>query len=274
MAKKETSTAVAETKNGNMIIGSEDMPEYLRGKDVARGSENVTMDDLVIPRLEVVQGLSPAVKRGDPLYIEGAQAGDLNNSVTRQLYGEEVYVVNVHFSVQYLVWQARRYIGENGKEITTEGGFFGAFPTEHEANARAAEEGGAAKGIEVIDTPQHFCLALNVAPSGEILGAEEILISMPRTKAKISRQWNSLIKLNGGDRFSRVYRLSTELEKNAKGDYYNLSVKVVGFPPEEVYKRAEALYESIAAGERRVVMDVNGLDTGGEAAPATTDSEM
>lgn len=273
MAKKEQSNAVAEVK-ANSIMMTDTVPDYIK-QDAARGSENVTMDDMVIPRLEVVQGLSPAVKRGDPNYIEGAQMGDLNNSVTRQLYGQELYVVNVHFSVQYLVWQARRYIGENGREVTTEGGFFGAFPTEHEALARAEQEGGAAKGIEVIDTPQHLCLALEVEPSGAVVGAEEIMISMPRTKAKISRQWNSLIKLNGGDRFSRVYRLGTELEKNAKGDYYNLSVKSLGFAPEEIYRKAEALYELVASGERRVVMDVSGLsEPGGEAAPTSGDSEM
>lgn len=271
MAKPEKATAVAEQKNNSLVLVQDTVPDYIKQGDSARGSENVTMEDLVIPRLEIVQGLSPAVKRGDPGYIEGAQLGDLNNSVTRQLYGEEMFVVPVHFSVQYLVWQKRTYRDENNKDVNTDGGFFGAFSDEQSAQARADEEGGLAKGVEVIDTPQHLCLSVD-RETGAI---EEIMVSMPRTKAKISRQWNSIIKLAGGDRFSRVYRIGTEFTKNAKGDFYNFAVKQVGFPSKDLYDTAEKLYEAISAGERKVVMDVSGMDAGeGTAAVDTSTAEM
>lgn len=249
--------AVAKTKEQehSLVVVQDQVPDYIK-QEGNRGSENVTMEDMVIPRLEIVQGLSPAVKRGDPGYIDGAKLGDLNNSVTRKLYGDEIFLVPVHFSVQYLVWQQRRYIDPaTNKEVSTDGGFFGAYPTQHEAQARADQEGGLAKGIEVLDTPQHLCLSVD-RETGDV---EEIMVSMPRTKAKISRQWNSLIKLAGGDRFSRVYRLGTELQKNTQGDFYNFSVKQAGFPSKNLYERAEALYEVVSKGERRVVMDVTGL---------------
>lgn len=255
-----TKNVPAVKKSGNLVLVQNEVPDYIK-QDSQRGSENVGMSDLVIPRLEVVQGLSPAVKRGDPGYIQGAAPGMLNNSVTRQLYGDSVMVVPVHYSVQYLVWRDRKFGGGN------EGGFFGAYPTMDEAKARANEEGGEAKGIMVVDTPQHLCLLINP----ETWNAEEIMISMPRTKAKISRQWNTMIRLAGGDRFGRVYKVSSIFEKNAKGDFCNFHTEQAGFPAKDLYAHAEDLYKKISAGERRVVMDTTGLEP--EGAPGGGEAE-
>jgi hypothetical protein len=78
---------------------------------------------------------------------------------------------------------------------------------------------------------------------------EEAVISMSKSKMKVSRKWNSLIRMNGGDSFSRVYRLSAVSEKNNKNqDYFNLSVAAAGFPSKALYDRAEKLYEAITNG--------------------------
>lgn len=244
MAKANPVVKKEETKTAVLVQAQ--VPDYIR-HDEARGSENVTTDDLVIPRLEIVQGLSPAVKRGDPGFIKGAMPGMFNNSVSRQLYGEECTVIPVHFSVQHIVWRDRKLAELKG--ISSEGGFFGAYPTASEAARRAAEEGGEAQGIVVVDTPTHLCLIVNPT-TGD---TEEIMIPMPKTKAKISRQWNSLIKVAGGDRFSRAYKLSADLQKNAKGDFYNFKVELLGFPSKDIYLKAEALYEAVSGGKMRTM---------------------
>lgn len=234
---------------------SKNMPDYIR-KDDRRGTENLGIQDLVIPRLEIVQGLSPAMKRGDPGYINGAQQGMLNNSVTRELYGDVVQLIPVHFAVQYLVWRDRKLA--EAKKLPTDGGFFGAYPSLEEAKERAETEGGEDAAIVVIDTPTHLCLLLN-RKEGRI---DEIMMSMPRTKAKISRQWNTMVKLAGGPRFSRAYEVKTVLQKNPKGDFYNFSITPLGFPPKPLFDKASALYDSINKGERKVVMDTKDLGDG------------
>lgn len=248
-AAKGKSTAVVQAKSSSMVLVQDEVPEYLQGATQARGSENVGMEDIVIPRLELIQGLSPAVKPGDPGEIDGAKMGMMNNSVTRELYGDTVYVVPVYYTKQWLVWRARK--DKKGK--SQEGGFFGAFNTPEEAQARADKEND--ESIEIIDTPQHLCLLIKDDGT-----TEEILISLPRTKAKVSRKWNSQVRLAGGDRFSRVYQIGTVLEKNSQGDFYNFDIKMKGYPAKELFKKAEALYNSVAAGDRKVVMDVSGFD--------------
>lgn len=251
-----------EGDNPNALVEiSNQMPDFLREKlgQQARGNENVGADDLVIPRLEVVQILSKALEEGHAMYIEGAKPGDLINSVTRRIYGREAYIVPVHFSKQYLVW----------KDINKGGGFFGAFNTPDEAEKRAEEEGGVSEttGIDIIDTPVHLGLLVD----RDAGGTEEIMLSMPRTKAKISRQWNTQIRLAGGDRFSRVYKITTTMEEKGAQKYWNFVIAQLGFPRQTLYTRAEKLFEQINSGKVKRTMDVRDFDPGSPTPEETKD---
>jgi hypothetical protein len=239
MAAKKNEIANVE-QNTAVTTTSDQMPDYLREKQgSARGQENVGAEDLVIPRLEVIQDLSPCRKRSDPNYIDGAEEGLLYNNVTRELYGKDVLVVPVGFVKEWLIWKDR----DNG------GGFRGAFPTQaaaEEALANLTDGDGRSESdmCEVVDTNQQFCLLIK--PDGTV---EEIVVSMAKSKAKVSRKWNSLIRLANADSFARVYRLSAVEDKNNKNQsFYNLNVAQAGFPSEAVYRRAEKMYEAIVKG--------------------------
>jgi len=253
MAKKNE---IATTEHSTLLVVQDSMPDFLRDKQgSARGQENVGAEDLVIPRLEVIQDLSPCRKRNDPNYIEGAEEGMLYNNVTRELYGKEVLVVPVGFVKEWLIWKDR----EKG------GGFRGAFPSKAEAErALSALEDG--DDCEIVDTNQQFCLLLKA--DGTV---EEIVVSMAKSKAKVSRKWNSLIRLANGDSFSRVYRLSAVEDKNNKNQsFYNFAVAVAGYPSEAVYRRAEKMYEALVQG--RIVAD-RGVDTSGDEGAQRDSSE-
>ena len=256
-AKTAASTAVA-TMGGKIdttgMIVQGDKADLTHIKNTARGNENVGVEDLVIPRLEVVQGLSPAVKPGDPGFIEGCKQGDLVNSVTNRVYGREVFLVPVHYTKQWLVW----------KKFNEGGGFFGAFATPEEAEAKKVEvvkEGNKADHIEVVDTPTHLCLLVNHA-EGRV---EEVMLPLTRTKAKISRAWNTMVRMSGSDRFARVYRITTAIEKNKKGqEYWNFVLSQTGAPNKVLYELAEKLFNAVSKGEKKVVMDTKNMP-GGDA---------
>lgn len=257
---KPPGTAVARPA-ATVPATAADLPDYMR-KDSVRGSEDVTMQDLTIPRIELVQALSPALKEGEAGYIDGAKQGDFFNSVTRELYGQQVTVCPVLFRKQYLVWRDRK----------KGGGFGGAFDTPAEAQERIAQEAHAEEW-EAIETAQQIVLAVNME-TGDV---SEAVVSMARTKMKVSRQWNSLIRQFGFDRFSRLYELFSVDETNSQNqDYKNLAVRMVAFAPMEVYKQAEALYNSIASGERVVKVDedyeADAIAGEAEAAPHPAES--
>ena len=67
------------------------VPAYIKQQEgIARGSEDVGQEDLTIPRLELVQALSPCRDEDDAAYIDGAKEGLLYNNVSRKLYGTSV----------------------------------------------------------------------------------------------------------------------------------------------------------------------------------------
>ena len=212
----------------------DDLPDFLKGKmDDGRGSEEVGAEDLVIPRIELVQGLSKARKKGDPKFIPGAEEGMLYNNVTRELYGSSTKVVPVMFRKEWLLW----------REVDLGGGFGGAFLSPDDAN-KALKQQDRPEEWEVVDTNQHFAIVLKEDGS-----MEEAVISMAKTKAKASRLWNSLVRINGGPRFSRIYEVLGVPDQNKKGqDYFSLDVKNVGFVDEKMFSYAESVYDLVKSG--------------------------
>lgn len=250
-------TAVVE-RPSTAVAARANVPDYIRQDGATRGSENVEMADMIIPRIELVQALSECLKEGSGDYIEGAKAGMFYNSVTRELYGERVVVCPAFFKKQYLAWRDRK----------KGGGFGGAFDTLEECNARIAEQENPDEW-EAIETAQQIVLVVQQdEDSGEYLTSEAV-VSCARTKMKISRQWNSLIRINGMDRFSRIYELFGTDETNSTNDAYkNFGVRYIDFAPMSVYKAGEALYNGIASGEIKYKVDDSYIDA--ESSPSET----
>ena len=252
MATKKTEVATT-TPNG--IALSQDTPEWAKG-GTGRGSENVGTKDLMLPRLEIIQSESP-IKEENP----EARDGLMFNTVTGDLLGDTVFVVPIYYRMEYLVW----------KDQDSGGGFFGAFDTLEEAESRRAEvvseERVDPELLEIVDTPVHYCLRLR-----EDGGYEQIVLSMPKSKAKVSRKWNSVIQLCGGDRFSRAYKVTTFKDKNRQGKtFQNYVVSPAGFPSEAIYKEAGRLYEVF---RKEGVKTDHATRAGGEEGEGSMDTDQ
>jgi len=204
-----------------------------------RGSEDVGMDDVAIPRIDVIQDLSPQRKKDKPEYIEGADTGMIFNTVTNHIYGDSVDIVPVVFRKEYVIWRDR----------DAGGGFRGAFRMEEDA-AEALSRLEDKDQCEVVDTAQHFVLVVSMDNGERKL--EEAVVSMAKSKMKPSRKLNSLCRQIGGDRFSAVYRLRSVPASGPKGDYVNMDVAFQGFCPEEIYQAGETMYKAVIAGSKDV----------------------
>jgi hypothetical protein len=206
-----------------------------------RGSETVQADDLVIPRLQLIQDLSPQRKRNDDEYIDGAEEGMMFNTVTRQLYPEGVVFVPTLFRKEHVIWKDR----EAG------GGFRGAFSTAGEANAAKNElEDGAQ--CEIQETAQQFGLIVHPDNS-----TEQIVISMARSQMTPSRQLNSMVAMAEADRWARAYRVSSKVVSGPKGDYFNYKIDPIGWVNEDIYAAGEKMYEAVSSGMADVQRDAD-----------------
>lgn len=227
-----------------LTVNSDQVPDYIK-QNQSRGSEKVETGDIQYPRIDIIQDLSPQHKESKPEYIPGAKVGMLFNTLTGDLYPEGITVVPVWYDKQHLVW----------KDQDKGGGLQGVFDNAADAEAKAAED----PDFEAVETPTH--LVMLVDDDGRFL--MEATIPMSKSKMKINRQWNSLIRLAGGDRFSRTYRVTTVEDSNASNqEYLNYKIGVEGFPSEEVYHAAEALYEAVSSGAIKATASYADQDAG------------
>lgn len=237
------------------------MPAHVDMKK-GRGSEDVSIEDVALPRLAIVQDLSPQHKKSKPEYIDGAEPGMIFNTVSAELYGQKAFVVPVYYEKEWVIW----------KDISKGGGFRGAYRTEDEAN-EAVKDYDDASDLEVVDTAQHYVLV--VVPNAGKFDIMEAVISMSKSQMKVNRKWNAMIRMAGGDRFSRVYSLSVVEDSNSAGqEYYNWKVKSEGYCPKEVFEAAERMYDAVKSGEKKVSREEAAYAADDDKAPTVEEAGM
>ena len=113
------------------------------------GNENITVNDVFVPYLVLLQSQSPQCLKASPKYINGAEAGMFMNSVTGQIYGTTVNLISAGQDLRHLLWLDR----SEHKEC-----FRGSYATYEEAemalDALPASEKGGPKGPAIVLTYQ------------------------------------------------------------------------------------------------------------------------
>lgn len=180
------------------------------------GVEKVVAKDVLIPRLVILQALSPQVQKKKAEYIEGAEVGDFCNVATSDIYKESVLVIPCFFITNYLEWAKNR------------GGLaanYGDDPsilqktTRNEKNQNILPSGNI-----VEETAQWYCL-LN---SGGLW--ERIFFPLKATNLKHSRKWMTLCRAENITKkdgtlwkpplFWRSWQLTIVDASNEQGDWF------------------------------------------------------
>lgn len=93
MSKKDLAVQ-PEVNSEVMELDEEELAMMSGGK----GFEEIGNEDLVIPRLQLIQYASPQLKKNDAKYVPDLEAGWFYNTVTGEIYGEEILFVAVKFT--------------------------------------------------------------------------------------------------------------------------------------------------------------------------------
>lgn len=249
MATKKNEIAKNESVSALVVA---DRPDWLDPSQ-SRGSEEVGIDDITLPRIDVLQALSPQIKKTDPKYIEGAEQGMVFNTVSSELYGSQVSFIPVKFAREFIVWQDRK----------AGGGFRGSFQSEEDAE-RERLQLESPDSHEVVETHVHYVLIVH--DDGSV---EEAVLSLSRSKRKVSRKINTLVQMAGCDRFAKVYSLNAIEVDGPKGEYWSFDVTPLGWATKPHYDKALATFEAINNGERKI--DRNYSEDGAEGRPASAE---
>lgn len=233
---KEVVAPVVETSESTALATTTAAPVGLARADygddeAGAGFEDMTAEDFSIPFLSILQKGSPEVEEDSPKRIEGAKAGMLINSVTKQLYDGKVgiEVIAVHRKHEYIEWIPRNQGG----------GFVNRFDPTDPFVIKAKQGGKFGKlqvndGNELAETFNVF--ALIVREDGTF---QRVLIGFASSQIKKYKDWMTVAQgiqhvEEGTGRivtpplYSHVYHLRTAFNQNKKGTWYGWEITFKG----------------------------------------------
>ena len=179
------------------------------------GMETVGTSDLLIPQLKIMQKLSPQLDKTSPMYIEGAEEGDICDTGAGRLH-DEVLFVPVIYRKNWIEWAEPRGSGSivniyNSQSILDE------CTRDKDGPPRLPS------GNPVIETAQFSGFLI------EDTQYSKTFIAMSGSQLRKARRWLNLStseKIRHPDNgpitaplFWRSYILGSQSEKNAKGSW-------------------------------------------------------
>lgn len=222
----------------------------------ATGFEKTKTEDLGIPFLVILQKGSAEVDRTHKDHstkkIEGAEAGDIINTVTRKVIstdGEPAFFIPCSYERVFIEWKPRESGGGMVRQHLSD-----SILQECTRNAEDNRD-YLPNGNIIVTTGCFFGLLV-----GEDGNLEKCVISMSSTQLKKARLWLNMmmqIKVDGPNgritppMFSHKYSLATTPEQNKDGSWYGWHIESAGMLKDSaVIQEAAGVAKQMAAGAR------------------------
>lgn len=259
------------------------LPAFMH-TDVDMGKENIRTEDMDIPRLKLIQGLSKELQLYDDL-----KAGHFFHAASEMIFDESFRVVPIYFDRQYTLWRpleagggilARAPDGEHWQPSQGEfkvkldrkdGGQEVTWKLAPTVAKSGLAEWGTHNPADNNSPPAatlmyNFLLAFPDFP--ELMPA---VLTFQRSSIKIGRKFMTKLKTVRTPLFGSVFRLASFVDHNsANQDFHNINITGEGvITDEEQYNMYRDLHLSIA-GKGLSIRDVDSLqdeDDGDGAAP-------
>jgi hypothetical protein len=184
---------------------------------IGLGLENVTANDVLIPRLTILQALSPQVQKTKPEFIKGADQGDFCDTGTGEIFKGSITVIPVFFARVYLEWAPRA----SGKGLVKNHGTDASVLDQTRRDDK--NRNVLPNGNYIAETATFYCLNVSA-------GMRRSFIPLSSTQLRAARRWMTLItaeKLvasNGREFtppiFYRSWECTPTSQSNAEGDWF------------------------------------------------------
>jgi hypothetical protein len=250
---KEDKKEVAKASTGTAVVSSDFANDL--AADAGLGMENMTADDLSIPRIGIIQSLSPQRSKTKPEYIEGAKEGDIFNNVSKTLMDGEkgIKVVPIKFTKSYLEWIPRKA-----------GGGLAAIHPDASCLENCSNDKGqmiTPEGNIINPTAEYFVFVID--ENGRTTPA---VISMASTSLKQAKNWNTLmnqLEVIVNDKpitpptFYGVYNMKAVPQSNDSGEWFRWEIAADGTVEDidngrDIYAKAKDFLASIKEGAVKV----------------------
>lgn len=179
------------------------------------GLEKVRVKDLLIPRLALLQALSPQLNAQKPQFMKGAKNGDICDIAMEEIFEPPLSVLPVHYITQWLEW------GPNRSGLVAIHATDAALA---DCSQNDLKQWVNKKGNLVVETAQFYCLNLSAA-------MRRCFIPMAVTQLGSARKWVTqatnlkLLREDGKSKYTppffvRSYSLSATPTSNQKGSWF------------------------------------------------------
>lgn len=213
------------------------VPDFMKADKGSRaGFEQMDRADVILPRIGICQAMSPQRKRSNPTFIEGLNDGDIFNSVSNKVYGEEVELIPLQMTKSRILFnplddgggiKCQSLNGVDGGQLSPQG--CAACP-----NSRFSEDG----------TPPACNIFYNY-PALVLPDVEPAIFSLKSSGVKVAKRWNARMQLLGDlPMFAGVYKVKVIEQSNSSGTFFSPVITFVRYATEAEFKAAKGLYES------------------------------
>ncbi len=272
----------------------QNLPAFMR-QDADVGKENIGSQDIEIPRLKLMQGLSPELQDFD-----GLKAGFFFHPAAEFIFDAPFRAVPIFMDQRYILWRPRDAGGgilaraDDGIHWSPSSGEFTVQLDKKDGGntvtwkmAPTVQQSGLANwGTMNATDPNsppaatlmyNFLLAFPDEP--DLMPA---VLSFQRSSIKMGRRFNTKLKTVRAPIFGTVWQFGSVQDSNSRGqDFFNVDVRSAGLVEDEaLYQQYRAMYETFSA-KGLSIKDIEGLqseedaagasnnDTGGEEAAGT-----
>lgn len=188
-------------------------------------ASNIDPKDLQLPRIELLQALSPAVTEGE----EGMVPGIMVNSLTKELLGEDgkaTTITPIKVEKNFIKWRPR----EEGGGID--------YRTSDPEDPRVKEDTKWGKNGEKPACTSYLNFLCLV--EGQDM---PMVLSCAMTNYKVGRDLLTMAFMSGKDCFAYSYALSSKKRTNNYGTFYTYSIKRAGPSKDDTREKAEQMYK-------------------------------
>lgn len=217
MAKTSTQTQTASAEPPDNLPAKPDNAEALAifDKPGVTGLENVKAQDVMIPRLVILQKLSPELDRHKPNYIPSATEGLFCDTATGEVWEQSLIILPCFYSRIYLEWAPNRQ------------GLVANHGTSSEILKKCTQDDKRRfflpNGNLIAETATYYVLNL-------LAGNRRSFIPLASTQLRAARRWmtsitGERIKRPDGSEFTppiyyRAWQATTVSQSNVQGAWY------------------------------------------------------
>jgi hypothetical protein len=247
---KASPPAVIEKKAPGLPAAAPAFLANYREQDAGKGYSSKA-EDGIVPFIDILQLLSPQIKKNNEKFIKGAEAGDIlvKGSLNPVVKPDEGIIVQpCAFERKWVEWVPRSkgggYVGRHDDKPAD------AIERPNPEDETRTVWVRKSNGNQLTDTRYHYVL-LNGAP---------YVMAFKSTGHTVSREWTQLMKMLGGAAFERKYKVTSKLRTKGDNEWYAFNIDVLrddkGTPlfveTEAEYLAGQALCNSVSAGEKTV----------------------